>query len=194
MTPCLLLHKQRHSLHIHGKYLTTTLCIHRSCSLCSVYCSMWLVCWYKLHASQQLCMEEQGFTISGNWFPSLWKSLDEAKWTYLAITQNFIERVNSILCPQWNQLLNRTAHLCPNPGPQSWFPGMSLLAHPSGSIPAATPSKKAFVTLSSPPEVQCPKSMLIMELIPSYLRGFFGGGGTLQVLFHTINSITFHCL
>lgn len=67
-----------------------------------VYCSIWLGLWCNVHASRHFCLGEWNLTSSGNWFPLLWKSLDEAKWTNLAITQNFIKTVDWFLHLQWN--------------------------------------------------------------------------------------------
>lgn len=58
MTLCLLFCKQVYSLHIHWKYLITTLHIYCSCLLCNAYCSIWLILGYNMHASQHFCCGE----------------------------------------------------------------------------------------------------------------------------------------
>lgn len=98
--PSLLLRKQMHSLHIHCKYLTTTLHIYCSCSLCNVYCSIWLILCAMCVFTALLLWHRRCFKASNvNRIPFLWKSPYEATWPNLWITWNFGERVGLILSP-----------------------------------------------------------------------------------------------
>lgn len=104
-------------MYTQGKYLFTIFHIYCSCSLYSVPygLSFGATCAYSSTNGAAQAVELISF---------MWKSLNETKWTDLAITQNFIKRVYSFLYWQWNQPLNHAVLLCTKPGLQSWFPRM----------------------------------------------------------------------
>lgn len=122
MTACLLLHKQRHSLYTQGNIYSqsSTFIVHVHCVVFIVPygLSFGATCAY---STAYAWVALQG---CGADFLYVEESLDETKQTDLAITQNFIERINWFLYPQWNQPLNHAALLSTKPGSQSWFPQM----------------------------------------------------------------------
>lgn len=82
--PLLIAPQAKHSLYTQGKYLFTTFHIYCSCSLCSIYCSIWLVLW--CHLRLQHCVCTSGAAQAAELISFMRKRLNETKWTDLAVT------------------------------------------------------------------------------------------------------------